>query len=146
MSTAPFGSDLRPAHPDRLPTLTEVLELGRGEGVDLGVTAPATEVAPPEWAPAPSGLAPSDAELGLAPTAPMPLESIDAQALVRQVLKELSPRVESMFEARMRDAMAPALARAADLLIRETRAELLAAMTDLVSETVARALDRPSTP
>jgi hypothetical protein len=146
MSTAPFGSDFRPVYPDRLPTLTEVLELGRGEVVDLGVTAPLPEVAPPEWVPAPSDFAPSDAELNLTPSVPRPLEAIDEQALVKRVLEELSPRVELMFEARMREAMAPALAGAADLMIRETRAELLATLTDLVAEAVARALDRHSTP
>lgn len=94
------ASDEPPVSVDRLPTLTEVVELR------------------------PAG----------APTA------VDAQALIEQVLAELAPRIDRLFEARLREALAPALARAADGLIRDTRAELSATLHDLVQEAVARVL------
>jgi hypothetical protein len=151
MSTAPFGTDPRPAHADRLPTLTEVLELGRGDGDVADAGPPAALDEAPEWAePGPAlrtpqaGVEPADPGLpqDRAPAAALP----DAQALVALVLAELAPRLEVLFEARMREAVAPALARAADLLIREIRPELAATLHDLVAEAVARTLDRHSSP
>jgi hypothetical protein len=149
MSTAPYGSEFRPVHPDRLPTLTEVLELGRGEGDDPDVPAPLRDPSPPDpihdVVDSPSQPRAIEATPGM----PVPADALpvlDAQALVMLVLQELAPRVELMFEARVREAVAPALARAADLLIRETRSELGTALSDLVNEAVAKALERHSAP
>jgi hypothetical protein len=146
---AHLGSDSRPAHADRLPTLTEVLELGRGDGdvADLGPPAGVEAPGLPDLVlplPAP------EAGVDQAEPVPPPQAAVpalpDAQALVDLVLAELAPRLDALFEARLREAVAPALARAADLLIRETRPELAAALHDLVAQAVARALDRHSTP
>jgi hypothetical protein len=103
---------------DSLPTLTDVLELGRD----------AAAVAPPRagavfLAPQPVGAAGSD--------------------LVDQVLAALQPRVAALLEVRLREALAPALARAADGLIRDARAELAPVLRDLVEEVVAQALRQP---
>lgn len=76
------------------------------------------------------------------PASAAPLPVVDAEALVGQVLSELMPRIDMLLESRLREALAPALARAADALIRDTRENLAVAMRDLVHEAVDRALQR----
>jgi hypothetical protein len=66
--------------------------------------------------------------------------AVDAHALVQRVLAELGPRVDTLLEARLREALAPALARAADGLIRQARDELSLALRDLVVDAVDRTL------
>lgn len=80
--------------------------------------------------------------LQAAPTTAALSASIDAHALVSQVLAELQPRIDMLFESRLREALAPALARVADGLIRETRDELSGALRDLVEDAVTRAQQR----
>ncbi len=63
-------------------------------------------------------------------------------ALVEQVLIALAPRIDMLFEARLREAVAPALARVADGLIRDTRDELASVLRDLVDDAVSRMLER----
>ena len=101
---------------DRVPTLTEVVDLAGP--ADL----PGAAVGPQ---PCPE-LSPS--------TAPLELSA--------EVLFELEQRIDSLFEMRLREALAPALARAADGLIREARLELSSALRDLVEDAVVRALER----
>ena len=55
-------------------------------------------------------------------------------------MQELQPRVDWMLEARLREVLAPALARAADMLIRDAGQELSGTLRDVVREAVARAL------
>lgn len=107
---------------DRVPTLTEVVELDS--------LFPATEI-------------PSD-ETGLVlPEAPAArAASAYASELGAEVLFELEQRIGSALEARLRDALAPALARAADGLIREAKHELAQTLRELVDESVTRALER----
>jgi len=108
---------------DRVPTLTEVVELDS--------VFPATQVPLDE-----AGLAPEN----LAPSA-MPPAAADLHA---EVLFELEQRIDAMLEARLREALAPALARAADGIIREARQELVLALRGLVDDAVAQALQRHS--
>jgi hypothetical protein len=147
---AHLGSDSRPAYADRLPTLTEVLELGRGDGDVEDAGPPTAGVEAPGWSDLVLALpAPEEGieKAGPGPSPPATVTALpDAQTLVDLVLAELAPRLDALFEARMREAVAPALARAADLLIRETRPELAATLHDLVAEAVARTLARHSTP
>ncbi|MDP2006238.1 MAG: hypothetical protein Q8K45_11235 [Rubrivivax sp.] len=112
---------------DRVPTLTEVVEL------DLPV--PADESEPCDLAR--EGAATLTPEAAL-PTAP----GIDVEEVVAQVLGEMLPRIDMLLESRLREALAPALARAADGLIRDTRNTLSVAVRDLVQEAVDRALQR----
>ena len=65
-----------------------------------------------------------------------------ASTLTAEVLFELEQRIHSLFEARLREALAPALARAAEGLIRETRVELTAVLKLMVEDAVTRALER----
>lgn len=73
---------------------------------------------------------------------PAPLPVVDADTVVGQVLSELMPRIDMLLESRLREALAPALARAADGLIRDTRVNLSVAVRELVQEAVDRALQR----
>ena len=121
-------SDEWPPHSaDRMPTLTEVVELEAPLDADALAGGPGAHNMPvsAEALPAPA------------------LESVpDTDALVSEVLSELQPRIDMLFESRLREALAPALARAAEGLIREARGELGSALRELVDDAVKRALQR----
>ena len=102
---------------DRVPTLTEVLDLNG----DLMLATVRIDALPPQQ---------------------VALSVAAADELSAEVLFELEQRINSLFESRLREALAPALARAADGLIREARQELSAALRDLVEDAVTRALER----
>lgn len=168
-----------PPSADRLPTLTEVVDLA-----EAPPTAPGSEtaessdafdsaqpvVAPEPWAAAEaavsvdahaspaadSGAAPIDAgdaaptvellpaDVPLPPAAstePAP-PAIDPQAVVALALAELQPRLDMLLESRLRAALAPALARAAEGLIDEARGSLGTVLHELVQDAVQRALQR----
>lgn len=121
------NEDLPPHSADRMPTLTEVLELESPPGAEG-----AGEVAQVEATP-------------LATDTPAPFAAeprLDTQALVNEVLAELQPRIDMLFESRLREALAPALARAAEGLIRDARGELGSALHELVDDAVKRAMQR----
>ena len=76
-----------------------------------------------------------------------PLQFVDqptaaSDELSSEVLFELQQRIDSLFESRLREALAPALARAADGLIQEARLELSGLLRDLVKDAVTQALER----
>lgn len=74
------------------------------------------------------------------PSAPeLPL---DAGAIEDEVMAELAQRIDLMFEYRLRETLAPTLARAADLLIREAREEVALTLRDVVSRAVAQQVAR----
>ncbi len=114
---------------DRVPTLTEVVELDS--------VFPVTQIPADE-----TGLDLPDVLPPEAAVAPAPPSSNLAADLSAEVLFELERRIGTVLEARLRDALAPALARAADLLIREARQELAQTLRELVDESVTRALER----
>lgn len=68
--------------------------------------------------------------------------ALDARAIEDEVMAELAQRIDLMFEYRVREALAPTLARAADLLIREAREEVALTLRDVVSRAVAQQLAR----
>lgn len=143
------NEDTAPPGADRVPTLTEVVELhampahcgpasGAEETALPSEEVPAAPVPGAAWGATPNAWA-APAAPALAPNEPPP---IDTQALVTEVLAELQPRLDMLFEARLREALAPALARAAEGLIREARGELGSALHGLVNDAVKRALQR----
>lgn len=101
--------------PQRVPTLTEVVDF----------TAPAPSAAESAIAPPPGALAFSG----------------EAEWVAR-VLAQLQHQIDASFEARLRDALAPLLARSAEALIREARAELTGTMHAMVTRAVALELAR----
>jgi len=66
--------------------------------------------------------------------------------LTQRVLADLQRQVELMLEVRLREALAPILARATDALVRDARKELTAAMRDIVARSIARELGRREDP
>ena len=58
----------------------------------------------------------------------------------QRVLADLQRQVELMLEVRLREALAPILARATDALVRDARKELTAAMRDIVARSIAQEL------
>jgi hypothetical protein len=130
MALQPDVSDEHPPSADRLPTLTEVVQLGGPEAAPAPVKEAAASVMTVEpAAPQPE---------------PEPPPQLDTDALVTEVLHELAPRIDMLLQARLREALAPALARAADGLIRDAREGLAMTLRELVGEAVARALKRRS--
>ncbi len=125
MALAPLPTESPPAGPDRLPTLTEIVDLRPPMAEP---TVPANALVP--------DAAPGDAAV----TTP----TIDVEVLIDRVLAELWPRVETLLEPRLRDILAPALARAADVLMRDTREGLAVTLRELVSDAVEQALRRPA--
>lgn len=130
------NEDALPPGADRMPTLTEVLELDAPHRVD--------ESEEPSGAPE-AATAPQAAEVP-APPQPLagPIAVPDTAALVSEVLAELLPRIDMLFESRLREALAPALARAAAGLIHDARGELGSTLHALVDDAVRRALQRRS--
>jgi len=114
-----------------LPTLTEVIEMpafGRGSiGVELQPPLPEALPAPPEG------------EVEVARAGPF---FIDEEQLVQRVLTDLQRNADLMLEYRLRQALAPALARLSDALIRDVRDELAVTLHDVVSRAVNQELAR----
>ena len=63
---------------------------------------------------------------------------IDEAALTARILASLQQKIDLMLEYRLREALAPSLARATDLVIREARDELAATLRDIVERAVAQ--------
>jgi hypothetical protein len=82
--------------------------------------------------------APASAPAGKSGAAPTASEI----QLTQRVLADLQRQVELMLEVRLREALAPILARASDALVRDARKELTAAMRDIVARSIARELGR----
>ena len=118
--------------PDRLPTLTEVVQLASDPWAAAAIAASAKT----------GGNVETVQDLDPAPAQSMerPAPPLDEDQITRQVLAALEQRLDGLFEARLREALAPALARAADGLIRDLRPELTQALHDMVHDAVVRAL------
>jgi hypothetical protein len=115
-----------------LPTLTEVVELPASwRRASVGGAA-----TPPTAAPAVGGVASSFDAVSPA------LPEVSEQVLVQRVLTDLQRHADLMLEYRLREAMAPALARLADSLIQELRQELAATLRDVVARAVSQEVAR----
>ena len=158
--------------PGTIPTLTEVVAWPDAVlAVEETVPVQSAPVAPPIPAPAPTPVAAAPESVHavepIAPPAPVqaavpapvpatPAMSAAAPAtttrpttaspadvqLTQRVLADLQRQVELMLEVRLREALAPILARASDALVRDARKELTAAMRDIVSRSIARELGK----
>jgi hypothetical protein len=62
--------------------------------------------------------------------------------LIERVLADLQRQVELMLEYRMREVLAPALARATESLVRDARIELASTLRDMVARAVAQEMSR----
>lgn len=107
-------TEQRPVSPDRLPTLTDVLQ-----AADSTADASETDV--------------SDRAAA---------HATDDAALAALLLGSIHERIDTLFQARLREAIAPALARAVDGLLRELGPELASALRDTAERAVAQELAR----
>lgn len=112
--------------PRHVPTLTEVIPLSPAP---VREQTPAPEVAP---APPPPGSGPTAGAVGAG----------QEEEITQRVLADLQRQIDLMLEYRLRETLTPALARVADQLIRDTRAELASTLRDVVSRAVAQELAR----
>lgn len=76
-------------------------------------------------------------------TGAVPAEIQRSEAEITQrVLADVQRQVELMLEYRMREALAPILARATDMLIRDTRKQLANTLHEMVAQAVAQEMSR----
>lgn len=73
---------------------------------------------------------------------PAAAASVDEDQLVQRVLLEIQRHVDLMVEFRLREALAPVLARAAQSIVEEARTELSATLRDVVGRAVAQEVAR----
>lgn len=116
----------RSAPPDRVPTLTEVVELPAG-GADTPVTLGA-------HAPAP---APAPAAASAGPHNP----GHDAE-LARRLVNDLQLHVDRVLDARLKAAIEPALEQLVARVLAETRRELASTLRDGIARALAQELSR----
>lgn len=117
-------------HPAQVPTLTEVIEVD--EFADLGQLGPQSVPSQtvPQPVPAPAPAAPQ----------PIPLDSLPVLEgqLAQRVLTDVQRQIDSMLEFRLREALAPVLARHSEAIVRELKDELARTMRDVVARSVAQ--------
>jgi len=122
-----------PAH---VPVLTEVVQVD----VPLPAGAAASDTPlPPPAAAADATAAPDWSQTVRLSGGASPL---DESQLTQNVLADVQRQIDLMLEYRLRDAIAPVLARASDALIRDLRAELAEALHEIVARAVAQELAR----
>ena len=76
-----------------------------------------------------------------APAPPVP-EPPNEDELRKSILADIERQVGQMLEVRLREALAPALTRLTDALVREARGELASSLRDIVARAVAQELSR----
>jgi hypothetical protein len=113
-----------PKPPQRVPTLTEVI-------IDL----PAEPAAAPEPA-AP----PRDAEI--APEALLAEVWLQESRIAARVIERLQPRIDVLFEHRLREALAPMVARITAAVADEARKELAHRLREAVEQAINEELGR----
>jgi hypothetical protein len=126
----------RPPVPQRVPTLTEVVEIARAAPAAV-VSADALAVSGSSPSPLPQPVAGHGHDMAGRPPA-----SFNEDQLIERVLADLQRQVELMLEYRMREVLAPALARVADALVRDARVELASTLRDMVARAVAQEMSR----
>lgn len=113
--------------PMHVPVLTEVVEMGEPASTQV---EPAALNAEPAAAPAwrlPAG---------------EPAPALDETQITQRVLTDIQRQIDGMLEYRLRETLAPLMARASEALVRELRQELSKTMRDVVSRAVAQEIAR----
>lgn len=138
---------IRP-HPAQVPTLTEVIDLDAPLAVPQVAAPPASAAAPSSAstpAPAPAVRTPPISLDSLpvlaeavSPAALQP-EVSEAQ-LAHRVLADVQKQVDGMLEFRLREALAPVLARHTEAIVRDLRDELSRTLKDVVARSVTQEL------
>ena len=121
-----MSARLGPLQRHGLPTLTEVIELAPVGDAGAGVPAHAVGRLRSEFP-------------------PPAVAAIDAERLVEQVLRDLQRDADLMLELRLREALAPVLARLTDDLVHELRDKLATTLREAVTQAAGRELARRRT-
>ena len=124
-------SSSRPGPPDSVPTLTEVVVLADAPAAEEEDEFLQAETVF-EAAPAAS----------TRPAAVVSEPLITEDQLVQRVMTDLQRQIDLMLEYRLREVLAPTVARAADALIRDARNELASTLHDVVTRAVTQELSR----
>ena len=137
-------------HPAQVPTLTEIIDLQGQQPVQPPVNSPASvrppvsldalpvlgEVVPPSSTEPQSRSSPQS---DLTPQDVLPSPVTEAQ-LAHRVLSDVQRQVDSMLEFRLKEAMAPLLARHTEAIVRDLRDELNRTLKDVVARSVSQEL------
>lgn len=125
--------------PRSVPVLTEVVVLPQATPEVSDDYPPfVSDTAYADTAPAPLAEWPP----GPGAATPTPPAAIDEATVTQRVLADLDKQLDLMFEHRLRETLAPVLARMTDSLVREMRNQLAASLRDMVARAVALELDR----
>ncbi|MBH1986527.1 MAG: hypothetical protein I8H76_04340 [Burkholderiales bacterium] len=128
-------------HPAQVPTLTEVIDLSAppvvSQAAPAAAPAPAPVTAPPVRTP-PISLEslPVLAEA----VSPAAVPGVSEAQLAHRVLVDVQKQVDGMLEFRLREALAPVLARHTEAIVRDLRDELGRTLKDVVARSVAQEL------
>jgi len=76
------------------------------------------------------------------PASTTPAVVVDEALIAQRVLVDLQRQIDGMLEYRLRETLAPILARATDALMRDLRQELSKTMKDVVARSVAQEVAR----
>lgn len=114
-----------PKPPQRVPTLTEVIN---------DVPAPPPEVTPPQSQP------PRDAEM--APDALLAEVWLQESRIAARVIERLQPRIDVLFEHRLREALTPMVERIYAAVADEARRELAHRLREAVEQAINEELGR----
>lgn len=123
--------------PDRVPTLTEVVAWpAEAEPADV-----AAEAAQAAAVPVMLAVAEPVQAMDTTPARAV-LPAITEAQLTQHILTDVQRQIDLMLEYRLREALAPVLARATDNLVRESRSELASTLRDVVARAVAQEMSR----
>ena len=128
---------------ERLPTLTEVVELAQTQRPPVR-DQPAAISAPlvsPIEVPVDLPVHP-DIKTSSAPTNPV---VITEEQVINRVLTDLQLQIDLMLESRLREVLAPLLERATERLVRDARSELASTLHAAVALAVTKELERHRT-
>ncbi len=71
-----------------------------------------------------------------------PSSGVDEALITQRVLADLQRQIDGMLEYRLRETLAPILARTTEALVRELRQELSKTMKDVVARSVSQEVAR----
>ena len=124
---------------ERLPTLTEVVELAQTQRPPVR-DQPAAMPAPP----APPVDLPVHTDIKSSSAQPDPVVITEEQ-VINRVLTDLQLQIDLMLESRLREVLAPLLERATERLVRDARSELASTLHAAVALAVTKELERHRT-
>lgn len=154
-------------HPAHVPTLTEVIDVqGQVPAASSAVASPVVAapvstvrppvpldalpvlgevvLAPPQQQPLPLSQQPQPQPQPLPQAATPPLQdappAVSEAQLAHRVLSDVQKQIDSMLEFRLKEAMAPLLARHTEAIARDLRDELNRTLKDVVARSVAQEL------